>query len=96
MKLPSKVRRYCKYCNAHTIQEVILVKPGLRGTLTKGSRRKLWNIEHGYGSTPYPMFEHKKIKVKTTKRYDIRYKCTQCGKMTTQARGKKAKKVEIK
>ncbi len=96
MKLPSTVHRYCKYCHEHTEQEVILVKPGHRGTLTKGSRRKLWNIEHGYGSTPYPMFEHKKIKVKTTKRYDIRYRCKKCGKMTTQSRGKKAKKVEIK
>ncbi|MBE5728176.1 MAG: 50S ribosomal protein L44e [Candidatus Acidifodinimicrobium sp.] len=96
MKIPSKVNRFCKYCGEYTEHTVVLVKPGRRGTMTKGSRRKLWNIDHGYGSTPYPMFEHKKIKVKTTKRYDIRYKCNKCGKMEVQKRGKKAKKLEIK
>jgi ribosomal protein L44E len=68
MKLPSQVRRYCKFCK-----------------------------EHGYGSTPYPMFEHaKRLGIKQSKRIDLRYKCTKCGKMTTQKRGKKAKKLEIK
>jgi large subunit ribosomal protein L44e len=95
MKLPSKVNRYCPYCRKHTLHEVILVRPGKRGKLTKGSRRKLWNIEHGYGSTPYPMFEHAKRKVKNVKRYNVIYKCTVCGKATPQSRGKKARKVEI-
>ena len=97
MKLPGEVRRYCKFCKEHTLQKVVQVKGGHRGVLTAGSRRKLDNIEHGYGSTPYPMFEHaKRMGVKQTKRYDIRYKCTKCGKMTTQRSGKRAKKLEIK
>ncbi|MCW1291544.1 MAG: 50S ribosomal protein L44e [Candidatus Rehaiarchaeum fermentans] len=95
MKLPSKRRMYCKYCKKHTIHEVIIVKPGKRGKLTAGSRRKLWNIEHGYGSTPYPMFEHAKRKVKNVKRYNVIYRCTVCKKAQVQRRGKKAKKVEI-
>ncbi len=96
MKLPSQVNRYCPYCKTHTLQKVIIVKTGMRGTLTAGSRRKNWYLNHGYGSTPYPMFEHaKRMKVKQAKRIDIRYKCTQCGKMTTQSRGKKAKKAEV-
>ncbi len=97
MKLPTQVKRYCPYCKMHTLQKVIQVKGGQRGTLTAGSRRKGWNLEHGYGSTPYPMFEHaKRLGVKQAKRYDLRYKCTKCNKMTTQRRGKKAKKIEIK
>ncbi len=97
MKFPSQIKRYCPYCKVHTLQKVVQVKGGKRGTMTAGSRRKLYNIEHGYGSTPYPMFEHaKRMGVKQTKRYDIRYKCTKCGKMTTQSRGKKTKKLEIK
>jgi large subunit ribosomal protein L44e len=97
MKFPGQVKRYCPYCKMHTVQKVIQVKGGQRGTLTAGSRRKGWQLNHGYGSTPYPMFEHaKRLGVKQTKRYDIRYKCTKCNKMTNRARGKKAKKVEIK
>lgn len=97
MKLPAQVKRYCPFCKTHTIQKVIQVKGGMRGTLTAGSRRKGWNLEHGYGSTPYPMFEHaKRLGIKQAKRYDLRYKCTKCNKMTTQSRGNKAKKLEIK
>ncbi len=97
MKLAAQVNRYCPTCKTHTLQKVMQVKGGRRGTLTFGSRRKGWNLEHGYGSTPYPMFEHKKISgLKIAKRIDLRYKCTKCNKMTTQKRGKKAKKIEIK
>ena len=90
MKFPQKITTYCNFCKKHTEHTVEIAKKKPRGAMTHGQRifkRKM----KGYGSFPRekPDFE------KSTKRVDLRYKCTVCGKKHTRGAGWRAKKFEI-
>jgi large subunit ribosomal protein L44e len=89
-KFPKRIRTYCIYCKKHTIHTVERVKKGKKRTLAIGQRRFLRKLR-GYTSFPRPKPEHEK----PTKRVDLRFKCTECGKMHTRGSGWRAKKFEL-
>ena len=93
MDIPKIQRRYCNFCRKHTIHEVHKVSAKkVRGLLTHGQRifkRKM----KGFGSYPRT---NPKGRSKPTKKLDLRYKCTVCGKEHTVGKGFRIKKFEIK
>ncbi len=96
MKIPKKVNRYCPYCKKKTEHKVTNEKSGgRRGVLGKG-RRKKYKMEHGYGGFPYPNPQKStRWGIKQSKKTNLRYKCTVCGKISVQKSGVRAKKVEL-
>lgn len=58
--------------------------------MAQGQRRYLKKLE-GYGSFPRPKPEHEKA----TKKLDLRYKCSICGKRHTKGQGFRIKKFKI-
>ncbi len=87
MKIPKTTNRYCPYCKKKTEQKIKLVSAGARrGTLTRGSitRAKKRGLGRGmgnkgkWGSKP-PVSKFKR-KSKTTKKTNIMYTCSVCGK----------------
>lgn len=90
MKFPKTIKTYCPTCKKHTEHQVELAKKRTRGSLKHGTRifeRKL----KGYGSFPRSKPDYEK----PTKRVDLRFKCTVCGKKHTRGAGWRAKKFEI-
>lgn len=96
MKLPKEIKRYCPKCKKNTKQKISQVKSGkVRGALKLGARRFASKTK-GYGGFPRPKPEKsKKWGVKLTKKLDLRYKCSECGKMTIRKQGFRAKKFEM-
>ena len=99
MKIPKRVKRYCPYCKKQTIQKVKLVGTGFqRGTLTRGSkyRAMLRGLGRGIGNLgkwgSKPAQSKFKRKTKTTKKTNIMYTCTECGKSRYQKKGQRAGK----
>ena len=99
MKIPKKTKRYCPYCKKQTEQKVKLVSTGnKRGTLTRGSiqRAKLRGRGVGIGNKgkwgSKPAVTKFKRKTKTTKKTNIMYTCSECGKSKYQKRGQRAGK----
>ena len=91
MKMPRNIKRYCRHCGTHTAHEVQKVKKKRSSELAWGQRR-FRKVTSGYGGFPRPKPEGRE---KPTKRVQLRYKCTSCGKMH-QAPSIRAKKFEIK
>ena len=102
MKKPKAIKRHCKYCGKHTEQKVALAKRKGRSTAhpmskgatsrvqARGQRRGAGNL--GRNSKPSkPKLSGKKLSKKT----DLRYECTECKKVTSQAAGTRAKKLEL-
>ncbi len=105
MKLPKEKRRYCPYCNKHTVHKIIQSKkrtPGSAHPMSYGSktRARLRGKARGLGSMGrYSKPAVSKFKMtgkKTTKKTDLRYECKECKKQHTQAKGFRTKKVEFK
>lgn len=96
MKMTKETNRYCPKCKKYTTHKISIVKSGKkRGALKAGARRYAAKIA-GYGGFPRPKPEKsKKWGVKLTKKVDIRYKCTECGKMTARKKGFRIKKLEL-
>jgi large subunit ribosomal protein L44e len=99
MKIPKKTKRYCPYCKKQTEQKVKLVSTGAkRGALTRGSISRAKKRGRGigignkgkWGSKP-PNQKHKR-KSKTTKKTNIMYTCSVCGKSKYQKKGIRAGK----
>jgi len=91
MKFPKKTRTYCPKCNKHTVHDIDLVKKKPRGSMKHGQRifkRKML----GYGSFPREKPEGRE---KSSRRVDLRYKCTVCGKKHLHGGGWRAKKFEL-
>lgn len=91
MKFPKEIRTYCPHCNKHTMHIVELAKKKTRGSMKQGQRRFLRKMK-GYGSFPR---ENPKGREKSTRKLDVRYKCTVCGKKQTIGKGWRAKKFEL-
>jgi len=101
MKRNKKTMRYCPYCRKHTEHLISLAKKRERGTLKRGSlaRAKKRGRGVGYGNLGRWGSKPTKPKMtgkKTTKKFDLRFKCSVCNKMHMQAKGKRAKKLELK
>ncbi|MBI2546878.1 MAG: 50S ribosomal protein L44e [Candidatus Aenigmarchaeota archaeon] len=90
MKFPKVMRTYCPKCNKHTVHEVEMVKKKSRRTMAQGQRRFNRKLK-GYGSFPRPQPDYEK----STKKIDLRYKCTVCGKKHMRGQGWRAKKFEF-
>jgi len=90
MRLPKIQMRYCPYCRKHTEHTVEESKRRPRRQDTKSQRRFLRKLK-GYGSFPK---ENPKGREKPTRRLDLRYKCSVCGKKHTVGTGFRIKKVE--
>lgn len=91
MKIPRKIKVFCKWCKKHTEHSIEHVKKHTKRTLSLGERRFQRKMK-GYGSFPKPMPEGKK----PTQRQDLRYKCSICEKMHTRAKSYRVKKFEFK
>jgi len=91
MKYPKTVRMYCPYCKKHTIHKVVIVKKKPRRKTAHGQRIFLRKLK-GYGSFPRPKPNYEK----PTKRVDLRFKCSVCGKSHTRGKGWRTKKLEFK
>lgn len=92
MKYPKKVRTFCPYCKKHTLHNVEQGKRKTRRKVAQGQRRFLRKMK-GYHSFPK---ENPKGREKPTKRTDLRFKCTACGKKHVRGHGFRSKKFEIK
>jgi len=91
MKFPQKPSMFCPTCKKHTQCTVEISKKKPRGELTHGQRifnRKML----GYGSFPR---ENPKGREKSTRRLDLRFKCSVCNKKHMHGRGFRVKKFEI-
>lgn len=76
MKYPKKVRTYCKYCNKHTVHEVEKVSKGSQSSLRWINRQKKRRGRVGN----LGKFSKVPGGDKPTKRVNIRWRCTECGK----------------
>ena len=102
MKMPKTTKRYCPYCNKNTEQKIKQVSSGhKRGSLKWGSlsRAKLRGKGVGMGNLgkwgSKPAATKFKRKTKTTKKPQILYTCSVCGKSKNQKKGKRTSKLEI-
>lgn len=101
MKLPKKMSRYCPFCKKKTEQKVKQSSAGnKRGTLKRGSkdRAKLRGQNRGIGSKgkySKPAVSKFKRKTKTTKKTQLVYTCSECGKSKSQKKGKRVSKIQI-
>jgi len=91
MRFPKEIRTFCPTCKKHTLQTVEMAKKKTRGAMTHGMRRFDRKMR-GYGSFPK---ENPKGREKSTRKLDIRYKCTVCGKKHMAGKGWRAKKFEL-
>lgn len=98
MKIPKKTKRYCPYCKQQTEQKVKLVSTGAkRGALKRGSKQRasLRGLVKGIGNQgrwSKPAVSKFKRKTKTTKKTNIMYTCSVCGKSKYQKKGQRAGK----
>ncbi len=104
MKLPKQQMRHCPFCNKHTEHTVTQAKrrgrnathPLSRSSTSRlqkrGQRRGMGNL--GRYSKP-AIASFKMTGKKVTKKTDLRYRCKECKRMSVQAEGIRAKKVEI-
>jgi len=90
MKFPKEMRKYCPYCNKHTVHKVEVVKKRPRRTLAHGQRRFLRKMK-GYGSFPK---ENPKNREKATKKVNLKLTCQEC-KKAHSIKGWRAKKLEL-
>lgn len=103
MKLTKNIKRYCPFCKKHTDQVISIAKKKERGSLKKGALPRLekrGSGKKGYGNkgkySRKAMSSWKMFGKKTSKKADLRYKCKVCNKSTTQRKGVRAKKLELK
>ncbi len=91
MKIPKIQRKYCPKCKKHTEHSVEEAKRRPRRQDTRSNRRFLRKMK-GYGSFPK---ENPKGREKPTKKLDLRYKCSVCGKKHSIGAGFRTKKFEL-
>src|SRR3989338_7777774 len=97
MKIPKSVKRYCKYCKKHTVQAVSIAKKKERGSLKKGSisrskKRGLYGAGNKGKTSRGAMSGWKHYGKKSSKKVDLRYKCSVCNKTSVQNKGVRTKK----
>ena len=100
MKRNKKTKRFCPFCKKHTEQIISVAKKRDRGPLKHGSiaRAKLRGRGTGYGNLGRWGSKPTKPKMmgkKTSKKPDLRFKCSVCSKTTVQRKGKRARKLEL-
>lgn len=91
MKYPKKARRYCPVCKKHTEHTVGQAKRRPRKKNSKSQKRFDRKMK-GYGSFPK---ENPKGREKPTRKLDLRFKCSECGKAHSIGKGFRVKKFEL-
>lgn len=102
MKKPKYINRYCPYCRKKTKHKVENLTTGQkRGAQKRGSirRAKKRGLGRGYGNlgkwgSKPPVTKYKR-KTKSTKKTNLIYTCTECGKSHYQKKGKRTSKIQI-
>ena len=101
MKIPKALKRICKYCKKHTEQKVAQNKKRTARSLSFGSkyRARKRGQARGVGSlgkySRPAVTKFKRTGAKNTKKTDLRYTCSVCHKVSAQASGIRAKRVEF-
>ena len=101
MKMPKTVNRHCPYCRKKTSQKVKQVSSGgKKNSLSRGSkvRARLRGLARGIGNKgrySKPAVSKFKRKTKTTKKPQVLYTCTVCGKGKNQKKGKRTGKLVL-
>ncbi|MBD3312662.1 50S ribosomal protein L44e [archaeon] len=98
MKVPKKMKRYCKHCRKHTEQTLNLTHRGKRSSLKDGQRRRD-RIKRGHGDGGH--YSRKPIKDWNRSSKVSNYKgavleCSECHKKMVVKGGFRAKRFEIK
>ncbi|MHA1215214.1 MAG: 50S ribosomal protein L44e [Candidatus Hodarchaeales archaeon] len=89
MKIPARMRTFCKNCNKHTQHTVKIEKAKQRGGgMNRGSRRaEKWTSRIGnHGRYSRRPIASRNMTSKTTKKVDLRVTCTECGKKWVRSR----------
>jgi ribosomal protein L44E len=100
-KIPKTTKRYCPYCNKRTDQKIKQVSTGgKKRSMSRGSkiRAKLRGKARGIGSWgrySKPAVTKFKRKTKTTKKAQILFTCSVCGKGKNQKKAKRMGKLVI-
>lgn len=97
MKIPDTMRTYCPACNKYSVMKVAIEKTRQRsGGKSKGARRQERHAT-GYGNkgrySKRPVAS-RNMRVKTSKKTDLRLKCPECNKKWIRSRPR-AKRVEM-
>lgn len=101
MKKPKLMKRFCPYCKKHTEHKVSLNKKKNASSLSYGSkiRAKRRGRARGTGNlgrySKPAVTKFKMTGKKATKKTDFRFECKECKKSHVQAKGIRAKKVEM-
>ena len=99
MKIPKKTKRYCPYCNKVTEQTVKTPSKGKPSSMKRGgkSRILLRGLWRGIGNKGRysRMKNQQKGNRKTTKKTNLLYTCSVCGKGKYQKSGKRTSKIVI-
>ena len=90
MKFPKNIKTFCPTCKKHTEHSVEIAKKKPRRTMAQGQRRYLRKLK-GYTSFPRPKPDCEKA----TKKLDLRFKCSVCGKKHGRGQGWRAGKFEL-
>lgn len=94
MKIPKKTKRFCPYCKKHTEQKIIQVKFKPRPK-TKKNALKLGVRRHARKTAGYHGSTSPKVKpVKTSKKVNIIFQCSLCGKKHYKQHQIRSKKVK--
>lgn len=83
MKMPTKINKYCPYCNTYTEHTVKIESARkMRSALSKGQRRaKRRSKGHGnHGRYSKKPISNWKLRSKTTRKFDLLLTCTVCNK----------------
>jgi large subunit ribosomal protein L44e len=91
MKFPKQLKTFCPHCKKHTVHTVEVSKKRPRRTMAHGQRIFLRKLK-GYGSFPREKPEGRE---KSSKKIDLRFKCTVCNKKHMRGKGWRAKKFEL-
>jgi len=90
MKFPQTIRIYCPNCRKHTLHTVEIAKKRPRRKEAIGQKIYLKKMR-GYGSFPREKPDYEK----STKKMDLRFKCTVCGKKHLHGEGWRVKKFQL-
>ncbi|HDP73796.1 MAG TPA: 50S ribosomal protein L44e [Candidatus Woesearchaeota archaeon] len=101
MKVPKQIKRYCPFCKKHALMKVFISKKKNRSALKRGSkqRAKLRGENRGAGNkgrfSKPALSAWKRYNKKSSKKTDLRYKCSVCGKTVCQPEGIRTKRLEL-
>lgn len=100
VKIPKAKKMYCPKCKKHTEHKVKINKTKRGSALKHGSKyRAEKRGASGTGNlgrySKPPATKFKLGGKKSTKKTDLRYTCSECGKTQIMGQGNRAKKVEF-